>query len=50
VNEEPLARELNDFMQAVRDRRAPRVTGEQGRAALALASQIAEQMRVAVQR
>jgi predicted dehydrogenase len=45
TREEPLARELDDFVQAIRARRAPRVTGEQGRAALALASQIAEQMQ-----
>jgi len=48
-NEEPLARELSDFIQAIRDRRAPRVTGEQGRAALALAAQIAEQMQVTIE-
>lgn len=42
--EEPLARELQDFVQAIRTRRAPRVTGEQGRKALALASEIAARM------
>jgi predicted dehydrogenase len=41
---EPLARELEDFIGAVRDRRAPEVTGENGREALALAQQITEQM------
>lgn len=41
---EPLARELEDFIGAVRDRRAPEVTGQDGRAALALAQQITEQM------
>ncbi len=49
VNEEPLARELDDFVQAICTERAPRVTGEQGRAALALASQIAEQMQMVAQ-
>jgi len=49
VNEEPLARELDDFVQAIRLTRAPRVTGEQGRAALALASQIADRMQMAEQ-
>lgn len=46
VREEPLARELQDFVQAIRERRAPRVSGEDGRAALALATQIAEQMQL----
>jgi hypothetical protein len=32
--------ELQDFLQAVRDRTAPRVTGEAGRTALALALEI----------
>jgi predicted dehydrogenase len=41
---EPLARELDDFIAAVRDRRPPAVTGAQGRAALALAADIVEQM------
>ena len=35
--DEPLKRELEDFVAAVREKRAPAVTGEQGRAALALA-------------
>ena len=42
--DEPLRLELADFVAAVRDRRAPLVTGEAGRAALALASRIAEKM------
>lgn len=49
VREEPLAREVDDFIQAIRARRAPRVTGEQGRAALALATQIADQMQMVTQ-
>ena len=40
-NEEPLKRELADFVEAVATRRAPMVTGEDGRRALALATQIA---------
>ena len=43
--DEPLKRELEDFVAAVRERRAPAVTGEQGRAALALAVRIVELMR-----
>ncbi len=39
---EPLACELEDFVSAVRDRRAPRVDGAGGRAALALATRVAE--------
>ncbi|MBP7778773.1 MAG: Gfo/Idh/MocA family oxidoreductase [Acidobacteria bacterium] len=42
--EEPLKRELEDFVAAVRDRRPPMVTGEAGRAALALAAEIVECM------
>ena len=42
ANEEPLRRELADFVAAVRDRRPPAVTGTDGRAALALATRIAE--------
>ncbi len=41
-NEEPLKRELVDFVDAVRSRRPPGVTGEQGRRALALAQRITE--------
>ncbi len=43
-NEEPLKRELADFVDAVRSRRPPLVTGEQGRRALALAQWITERM------
>ena len=42
--DEPLKRELEDFLAAVRDRRAPAVSGEEGRAALALAVRIVELM------
>ena len=42
--DEPLRGELEDFIGAVRDRRAPAVSGEQGRAALSLAAQIVELM------
>lgn len=42
--EEPLRREIEDFIAAVRDKRAPRVSGEDGRAALALADRIASAM------
>ncbi len=37
---EPLRLEIEDFLDAVRNRRRPRVTGDQGRAALALALDI----------
>jgi predicted dehydrogenase len=43
--DEPLKSELADFVAAVREARAPAVTGEQGRAALALAVRIVELMR-----
>jgi predicted dehydrogenase len=43
-NEEPLKRELADFVEAVSTRRAPMVTGEDGRRALALATQIANKI------
>jgi predicted dehydrogenase len=43
--EEPLARELADFVDAVRHGRSPLVTGEQGREALRLAEQIAEEIK-----
>jgi predicted dehydrogenase len=42
VNEEPLRRELADFVDAVRCKRPPIVTGHDGRAALALATRIAD--------
>jgi predicted dehydrogenase len=44
TNEEPLKRELADFVDAVVSRRAPMVTGEQGRRALALAQQITDRI------
>jgi predicted dehydrogenase len=42
VAEEPLARELADFVAAIRQRRQPTVTGADGRAALALATRVSE--------
>jgi predicted dehydrogenase len=42
VTEEPLARELADFVAAIRQRRQPTVTGADGRAALALATRVSE--------
>ena len=42
--DEPLRRELADFVAAVRERKAPLVDGDAGRRALVLASQIAERM------
>ena len=42
ANDEPLRLELDDFVAAVRDKRQPVVTGRDGRAALALATRIAE--------
>ena len=44
TNEEPLRRELADFIDAVRGGRRPGVTGHDGRAALALATRVAEVM------
>ena len=44
ASEEPLKRELTDFVDAIAARRAPLVTGEQGRRALAIATQITERM------
>jgi predicted dehydrogenase len=46
TREEPLKRELEDFVTAARNGHAPGVTGAQGRAALALAEQIVEKMAV----
>jgi predicted dehydrogenase len=46
TNEEPLRRELADFVAAVRTRRAPGVTGQAGRNALELATRIAEKMEL----
>ena len=42
--DEPLKRELADFVAAVRERRPPLVDGAAGRRALELATRIAEQM------
>ena len=42
--DEPLKRELADFVDAIRERRAPAVDGAQGRRALALAQQIVDQI------
>src|SRR5438094_7996656 len=44
TNEEPLKRELADFVDAIVSRRAPVVTGQDGRRALALAEAIAARM------
>jgi predicted dehydrogenase len=44
VNEEPLQRELADFVEAVVGRRPPLVTGEDGRRALSLADAITRQI------
>jgi predicted dehydrogenase len=45
-HEEPLRRELEDFIDAIRSQRQPRVTGEQGRAALALAERVVARMEM----
>ena len=42
ASDEPLRRELADFVEAVRTGRQPVVTGRDGRAALALATRVAE--------
>jgi predicted dehydrogenase len=44
ASDEPLRRELADFVDAVRTRRQPGVTGRDGRAALALATRVAKFM------
>jgi predicted dehydrogenase len=44
ASEEPLKRELSDFIEAIMSRRRPRVSGEEGRRALALAQQITDKM------
>jgi predicted dehydrogenase len=44
VREEPLKRELEDFVRAVREKRRPLVNGEDGRRALELAQRIADKM------
>jgi predicted dehydrogenase len=46
TREEPLKRELEVFLDAVRAGRAPIVTGDQGRAALALAERVVERMEM----
>ena len=46
-NEEPLARELADFVDAVVSRRAPMVTGEAGRRALEVAQAITDKIQAA---
>ena len=46
VKDEPLRRELADFVAAVRDRRPAGVPGERGREALALATQIVAHMEL----
>jgi predicted dehydrogenase len=46
--DEPLRRELADFVDAARSGRAPGVTAQAGRDALALATKIAEQMEAAI--
>jgi predicted dehydrogenase len=47
ANDEPLHRELDDFVQAVRDGRAPAVTAAAGRDALMLATRVADAMTAA---
>ena len=49
ISEEPLKRELVDFVDAVTQRRAPLVPGEDGRRALALAQHIADTMTIDMQ-
>ena len=50
ASEEPLVRELADFVDAVVSRRAPVVAGEDGRRALALAQQITDKMNTTAAR
>jgi predicted dehydrogenase len=47
VSEEPLKRELSDFVAAVREKRMPGVTGADGLRALELAQRISDAMRKA---
>jgi predicted dehydrogenase len=47
TSQEPLLRELADFVDAVRTRRAPLVDGAQGRRALELATRITDKMAAA---
>jgi predicted dehydrogenase len=44
AGDEPLRCELADFVGAVRERRDPAITGRDGRAALALATRVADEM------
>ena len=44
ADDEPLRRELADFIEAARTRRKPGVTGREGRDALALATRVADKM------
>lgn len=46
TRDEPLRAELADFVDAVRQSRSPRVTGDAGRRALALATRVAEAIEV----
>ena len=46
TNEEPLRRELADFVEAVRNGRRPGVTGRDGRLALELATRVADTMAI----
>jgi len=48
ATDEPLRRELADFIDAVRTKRAPGVTAEAGRDALALATRIADAMEASL--
>jgi predicted dehydrogenase len=45
ARDEPLRRELEDFVDAIRTGRSPGVPGDDGRRALALATRVAEAMR-----
>jgi predicted dehydrogenase len=47
ATEEPLKRELADFVDAVVSHRAPTVTGEAGRRALAVAQTITDKIQTA---
>jgi predicted dehydrogenase len=49
TNEEPLRRELADFVDAAVTKRPPRVTGEDGRRALAVAQAIADKINTEMQ-
>ncbi len=46
--DEPLRLELADFVAAIRDKRAPRVPGDAGRRALALATRVADAITTAL--